>query len=268
MVLDTVLRTFRGAIADVGGYANALADGQRILRSKLKEVKDLKAVDRHSTNVEAFFSSKNEYREVSVRASLFRKWFENPAQARAVIRWLFEEGLLVMGQKRPRPAPGTRDGRRGRCAGRTGRWCARSFSSIRILTSRSRPDRGAIRWMNELPNGTSSQASFEFVGNQRWNRLSPRVQEYDTISPATSLPMNCVVPLGELIADVGRLDVRCHPELLQHHSPCAFRLAVQVRARWDRSKLHLSAGAGLPRRHLWMRLIGNGISGSRQLSRA
>ena len=54
VVLDTVLRTFRGAIADVGGYANALADGQRILRSKLKEMEDLEAVDRHSTNVEAF----------------------------------------------------------------------------------------------------------------------------------------------------------------------------------------------------------------------
>ena len=174
-----------------------------------------------------------------------------------------------MGQKRPRPAPGTT-----RWAERTLRWSNRKMvrplwsTSIGAGTSRSRPDRGAIRWMNELPNGTSSQASFKFVGINGGIVRHLVSRKYDTISPATSLPMNCVVPLGELIADVGRLDVRCHPELLQHHSPCAFRLAVQVRARWDRSKLHLSAGAGLPRRHLWMRLIGNGISGSRQLSRA
>jgi hypothetical protein len=127
--LETILNVFREAVADVRGHLNARARGKRILRQKVYsgEITLWSGDQPKTANKTAGFMTKDTdgNREVTVRADAFRRWFKSPSQARAVLLWLHEEGLLVLGEKKVRPSPTTT-----RWAERTLRWSGKPVRSF------------------------------------------------------------------------------------------------------------------------------------------
>lgn len=106
-LLEAIGLCFEAAVFDIRGHANALEAAKRQLRKRLRsgDLVERTAVAIFGPNDHAAYIERRDNKiYFTVTSKAFAGWFDNRAQIIAILRWLYEQGLLDIGDKRISPS--------------------------------------------------------------------------------------------------------------------------------------------------------------------
>ncbi len=102
-LLEAIALCFEAAVFDIRGHVDALEAAKNHLRKRLSSGEVVQRTagaifgpDEHP----AYFERRDKKIWFTVSSKAFAGWFDNRAQLIAILRWLYEQGLLDIGEKR------------------------------------------------------------------------------------------------------------------------------------------------------------------------
>jgi len=105
-LLRAVETCFRAAVTDVQGHTDSLSRARSILKAKLRSNEVIAVPPGKALTPKrcaGFWEEHEGIRSFTIHATAFRGWFASRAQAVAVLRWLYEQGDLIVGRGKITP---------------------------------------------------------------------------------------------------------------------------------------------------------------------
>lgn len=104
--LTAVLTCFEEAVRVIRSHENALNEAKRELKKRLasERIRPFGGPPFGPADTAGFRRKVKGSVELTIHSATFRGWFSNRIQAAAILRWLHDEGLLVLGNKATKPS--------------------------------------------------------------------------------------------------------------------------------------------------------------------